>query len=692
MLRFVPVVLVLGVLTPSADAQDWRAPAAAAIVAPARGGHPLLAGTADELAALRTALRDGVAPVVARVAAARARLAQPVHFPPRGGQHNQWYQCAPCQLALVTVDPTRHRCPRCGTVYTGPPYDDVVFSRVHGDNLARARDAAWAFALTDEAAFARDAAAILLGYAARYRDYPLHGNAADPSRPMDSAGRLKEQTLSEAAWLVELIAPAVDLIWPALADAERAALGDGLIAPMLTTIGGCRRGRSNWQSWHNAAMFAGGVLLGDADWLRRSILDPQHGFLFQLGAAVSADGMWYENSWGYHLYALRALVAHAEAARRAGIDLWGEGTLARMCALPARYRMGDGRLPRFGDDVGTDPLAARPLAEAAWAATGDRALLALLPAAPSWESVLHGRGDAAAAAADQPASELFAAAGHAILRSDPPAAASAALTFGPFGGFHGHFDKLSFVWHAFGTERGVDPGRAASQAYRLPIHAGWYRATLAHNAVVVDGGSQRGTGGELLAFVQGDGFAAAAARCGDAWPGVDHRRCLVLAERRLIVLDVLRADRIVRCDWLYHDRADAVECATAAGPVPALDLAGSGFATWHGAGRSDGPVAARFVGRRASTELHAAGGSETLVVTGDGPGRSVLDRVPFLLLRRSGAEVWFAAVLEAVAPGHPPLVRGLRAERTGDGIAVELAGAAGERFHWDGGGRVVRGQ
>ena len=77
---------------------------------------------------------------------------------------------------------------------------------------------------------------------------------------------------------------------------------------------------------------------------------------------------------------------------------------------------------------------------------------------------------------------------------------STLLTFAPFGGFHGHFDKLSFVWYARGRERGVDPGRAASQAYRLPIHTQWYRATLAHNTVVVDGKSQEGAAGRLLAF------------------------------------------------------------------------------------------------------------------------------------------------------------------------------------------------
>jgi len=86
---------------------------------------------------------------------------------------------------------------------------------------------------------------------------------------------------------------------------------------------------------------------------------------------------------------------------------------------------------------------------------------------------------------------VFEDAGHAILRTRGPAQLTAALTFGPYGGFHGHYDKLSFVFFGFGRELAVDPGRARSQAYRLPIHRNWYKATIAHNAVLVDGKSQK---------------------------------------------------------------------------------------------------------------------------------------------------------------------------------------------------------
>ena len=42
--------------------------------------------------------------MAARVKEAERFVDEPVEFPPRGGQHNQWYQCDKCEIALKTVD------------------------------------------------------------------------------------------------------------------------------------------------------------------------------------------------------------------------------------------------------------------------------------------------------------------------------------------------------------------------------------------------------------------------------------------------------------------------------------------------------------------------------------------------------------------------------------------------------------
>jgi len=474
-----------------------------------------------------------------------------------------------------------------------------------------------------------------------------------------------------------------------LTAAQRKHIDDGLIRPMVENIAKCRRGKSNWQSFHNAAMYWGGALLGEPEWMRRAVFDKKNGFLFQLAHCVSSDGMWYENSWGYHLYTLRALVSLAEVARRTGVDLWGHPALRKMCTLPAQYTMADGHLPRFGDDVNSSPSRAAGLLEAAWAATRAPEIERLLPNKDSWESIVHGRKLGVRSRPPVLSSKVFEGAGHAILRTNGPGRLTAALTFGPFGGFHGHFDKLSFVWYGFGSELGVDPGRARSQAYRLPIHKRWYRGTIAHNAVVVDGKPQQGANGELLAFVDGKGFAAVAARCTTAYPGVSHARCLVLTDAYLVVLDVLDAGaKPRRFDWVYHHRATDVVCAEADGePANDIGMVGGEFIELSGSGSCDGAIRARFPAPSSTTWLTVAAGKGSQVHRGTGVGASVVDRVPLLIVRRSGKAARFAALLEPQSTASQPLRLHRVAIR--DGARLEITGRGRtDRITWDEGRRI----
>ena len=460
---FVEVVAIVSVVAGVCGAGEWAVPQ---IALPKNPKHPLIACTPRERERLRVAYK-GKGPdhdvVAAAVARAGGLVGRDVQFPPRGGQHNQWYQCDACQVALKGLSDTRHQCPRCKKVYSGEPYDDVIFSRKHTRNLRDALAAGWAYAVTGEDKYARFAAKVLLGYAARYKRYPYHSASRSLSGwARRSGGHLYEQTLTEAWALAEMIAPACDLIHdsPALSAADRETLRTGLLEPMLRNIDRNKSGKSNWQTWHNAAMLWGGALVGDAAWVRKAVADPRNGFAYQMKVSVSADGMWYENSWGYHFYTLRAMVRIVEGARRLGIDLWRHPMLKRMFTLAAQYAMPDGSLPRFGDDVRTRVSTASAYLEPAWGAYRDPAFLPHLPARAHWDSVLLGRSVARRPAAPPLRSTVFRGAGHAVLRAAGPAGLAAVMTFGPYGGFHGHYDKLSFVFFGHRRELGVDPGRA----------------------------------------------------------------------------------------------------------------------------------------------------------------------------------------------------------------------------------------
>ncbi|HRR79697.1 MAG TPA: heparinase II/III family protein [Planctomycetota bacterium] len=658
-------VAILGIMIVAASAEDWRVPP---IALPKTLKHPVIAATPEELSRLRAALKaagpahDAVAGVVRQ---ADAALANPIAFPPRGGQHNQWYQCDKCQLALKTLDDTHHECPRCKTVYSGEPYDDVVYEHQHYANIRNASNAAWAYALTGEKRYADFAAKVLLGYAERYLQYPYHSASRSPSPwTIISGGRLFEQTLNEAASLASDIAPACDLIWDALSDADRAAIRDGLLIPMLKNMDKHKAGKGNWQTWHNAGMIAGGAVLGDLAWVEKAIAQPHNGFVEQMKVSVSDEGMWYENSWGYHFYTLHAMTLIAEYARRLGIDLWSHPTLRKMYTLPVHYTMPDGSLPRWGDDVHASARGAGWLMEYAYAATKDPDLLPLLAQSPTWQSVMLARDPSTKAEPPLLTSKVFPSAGHAILRTKGEAGLAAALTFGPYGGYHGHLDKLSFVLFGHREELGVDPGRAASQAYRLPIHRNWYKPTLSHNAVLVDKQPQRPAEGKLELFTANDEYAAVAASCDTAYPGVTHKRLLVLTPTYLLILDQLASDKPRRFDWVYHNRATAIECDAAKEPGKAPDgFLGMEYVQNIRAGATDGSIRAQFPGKTVTTHLTMAAAPGAEVLVGDGPCASVLDRVPMIAVTQQGASAMFAAVIEPVLSGRKPGV-----------TTVELAG------------------
>lgn len=660
------------------------------------GPRPRVACTPGELARLREAWASkspAREPVAARVARADAALKTDIPFPPRGGQHNTWYQCRKCQLGLKRNDDTRHECPSCGTVYTGEPYDDVVFGDIHNRNLAAMTEAAWAYAITKEEKYADFAARVLKGYAERYGAYEYHDSSLKKGQAANwTGGRLFEQTLNEAVAMARQVAPAFDLVHDALSPEDRAKVADGLVRPMLRNIAKNPAGKSNWQTWHNAGMLWGGGVLGESSWVEKAVGDPRNGFAFQMKASVTSDGMWYENSWGYHFYTLGAMTELAEGARRLGIDLWGHPSLRKMYTLAPRYAMADGSLPRFGDDVNSSPGRGSGMMEAAWAATRDPALLPLLPTRPSWEGVLLGRDPAAAPPAPPLESEVFPGAGHAILRSRGEAGLTAAVTFGPYGGFHGHLDKLSFVFFGHGRELGVDPGRARSQAYRLPIHAQWYKSTLSHNAATVDGRPQKPASGRLLRFSANADWAAVLVRCDEAYADTRHDRLLVLGPEYLVVADRLKGSFEQRVDWFYHNRGTAARSNAAPDPGGAPPpCEGWDYVRDVRTGKADGPFAVEFDDGPVVTRLRMAGAPGTGVATGTGPGASVLERIPLVRVTRSGRDVSFAAAIEPLKKGGEGRVRSVSLPEPGTVVVETPSGPVTVTFAEDRPVRVTGG-
>jgi hypothetical protein len=547
-------------------------------------------------------------------------MSAPIDLPPRGSNWYHWYVCPKHGVRLTTgrsIGPWRweHICPTDKEVFLGDParpqadFDGCALSGIH-DGYARAvRDGGLLYQVTGDLRYARRARDILLAYAGKYLDYPLHTTTGESKI---GGGRVGPQTLDESVWLIPA-AQGADLIWDTLSDADRSAIADRLFRPAARdVILPHRLGIHNIQCWKNSAVGLTGFLLGDDALISAAIDDPDRGYRAQMAKGVQGDGVWFEGAWGYHYYTLSALWSLTEAARNSGLELYGE-PLRKMFQAPIQLAMPNLMLPAFNDS--TETAVRNSLYELAYARYQDPLYLAALTGADRRNDYALWFGvDRIPDAAGSPFQSLNAAdSGYAVLVRG---GAWLCLKYGPHGGGHGHPDKNNFVLFARNQVLFPDPG---TRLYGSPLHTEWDKATVAHNTLVVDGRNQAEATGKLLAF----GANYAMSDAGAIYPGVRFIRTVALPSENLVVfIDRVTADRKRTFDLANHY----------AGPWTGLPP-GSGTTVAYKhvedvTTRPDGTL------RAGPLAITLAANEPTEIITATGPGASTADRVPMSIFRR----------------------------------------------------------
>lgn len=630
-----------------------QAEIAAAAPLPPRA-RPLLFATAEEIERARQRAeryawaRKSLDTIISR---AEAALKLEVAIPAEGGQWDHYYVCRKCGVGLRTQSPTEHQCPRCGTVYSGWPYDQVVVGRQHHRLTRAISDLGLGYAFTGRVEYAQKAREILLGYGQRYASFPLHDVRG---RESVSGGRLYAQTLDEAVDIIR-VAWGYDLIYDSgvLSAEDRQVIENGYLREVARTIMRHDARESNWQSWHNAGVAAIGFALRD-ETLAAHAINGAHGLRFQLRASILPDGFWYEGAAAYHFYALDALQWTMEAALRSGINLYDNAAYKAMFDAPLLYVFPNLQFPAVNDSDVFALSAQRRLYEVAYARLGDPTYLKVLTGAErgGTEALLWGAEELPEAPDLELPSRNFAGLGALVLRSGTGQEQSYVhLDYGPHGGGHGHPDKLALILYARGRELAPDPGRLL---YAAPLHAEWYRQTIAHNTVTVDGVSQAAAEGRLLLFHDGPVAKIARAECDTAYRGVTMRRTVVLADGYLLDLFELASGTEHQYDWAWHNVGEVA--ALPAGMVPGVPV-GSANGYQHISEvqhlRTDAPWQVRLrVPEAGAVVLTALGEPGTELFVGAGvTGRNV-ERCPVVIARRRAANTLFVAAI-SWASGAP---------------------------------------
>ena len=634
---------------------------------------------------------------------------QSVELPSEGGQWLHWYVCPETGTPLTFRPPNHNVCPDTGKEYPGAPFDQVV-NQLRNDDLRRAAlTLALAYRFTGEQRYAKQAVQILTGFADRYQGWPLHDNYGKPTA---NGGKAYSQTLDESIWLID-IAWTYDLVRGSglLDQAAKTHIENDLLRASYATVSKAHKGpTNNIQSWINAAIAAVGFTLHD-DTLIHEAIDGPIGFRYQMHRYV-VQGFWIEGAFGYHFYALRALTATAQMAKRAGIDLWSqEPALLSLFKGPMGVVLPNGDLPPFNDSNQVDLYAQDYLYEEAYAASRDPRFLPVMTkyGRTNREALLFGVADVPNAQPLTLKSEVYADAGYATLRNGKNDFTVIAK-FGQHGGGHGHYDKLSFILYSQGRIMGVDPG---TQLYGLPLHQQWDSMTIAHNTVSVDQQRQAQSTGRLMAWHTGDDWTSVTLDAGAIYNDVSFQRSILLTPNYCVVADHIHSSTSHTVDWIYHDVGSLqiahpeitepvndlpaqngygllkeVKGTAASGGLQARFLDASGSKSEEES-TSNSPAATMRAGKvepktptaaqgPAAIELIMPADGEQEFMTGVAPGHDLKKPVPFVLARKHGDDVRFTAVLSpltdvAVRQSAKGSSRDLKVSGTGfsDDITVD---------------------
>jgi len=611
-----------------------------------------------------------------------ARLTHNLHVPRTGGAWTQLYRCPDTGVKLQMLTYTTHRSPATGKIYSGSPYDEVIVTYRHKALGNHAFEFALAYQLTGNESYADRAEEILMTYCHWYPTYPLHDRFGTEKK---DAGRAFSQTLEEAQWLVDL-ARARDLLrgTDRIDAYEDQQLHDNLFQPALEVVERNPIGIYNIQNWHNSAIFMVGVQTGNFLAAHEAAFG-ELGLEAQLNDGVQSDGIWLEGSLGYHFFTAKAILPMVLAANRVGVST-DYTRLKEMFTETFELMQPDFTLPHLNDGAMENfETGLRDEYEIMAALFPDDQRLddplTIFGRGNNLAAVLWGQAEIRDEDFVDVGSVHFPESNIAVLRSGTYEGRSmATLDYGQHGGYHGHYDKLGLTVWMKNTpvirESGADGlGTDTAEIY--------FRSTLAHSTVVVDGLNQEESKGTTTYF--DDGFGTTVSAQDDlAYPGVTQRRVVHMTEEGHLadLFEVRDNDGTTShtFDYVLHGVGSISNhnLTTTAGSV--------GFTGAYTylknvqTASTDGDIEITFTegGKQSTVRIAGAPGTEVFLVSS--PGFPYGSTHPAVIVRRQGTEAQFSTMITEGAT----IVPGFQSTLVGSGweqqLEVQRPGVTNSRY------------
>ena len=275
---------------------------------------------------------------------------------------------------------------------------------------------------------------------------------------------------------------------------------------------------------------------------------------------------------------------------------------------------------------------------------------------------------------------LFPSSGLVVLRQAQgdftmqPDSTAVTLSYGPYGGGHGHPDKLNIVLYAQGRQWIPDFG---SMPYESRLKSEWTAHTVSHNTVVVDGVSQKPTGardihwpvddarskviGQLVRFDPSQKLAAAS--CTNAYDNLILSRTVQLRGNCAVdCFEISPANHssLVTHDFDYVLHIDGALTDSTTLLSPRSGRLGGKCGYQHVELRQGGTIrdatALTFTSgaKRLRLWILPADNTPTELVIGEGLTNAPDAKMPMVVIRRSGERTRFVTVFEPM-DGSAPL-------------------------------------
>ena len=344
----------------------------------------------------------------------------------------------------------------------------VSWSRSY--NFDRILEAARLYRLTGDTRYADWSAQQLDFYADNYGSWPL--------KTWNGKGRMMGQSLDEATGAI-LLVEAVRLLGDRTSPNRSARWRDQLFFPIAANLAGFNQGANNIALWHASAATLIGWQFGDARGADEA-LNGLKGVRALMAAGVTSDFIWYEGSFTYHSYVLRAvtpLFIQASLLERTQ-SIQREMLVAlNMLLVPVRLRFPDGNLPSPGDGNAHIKALDLDLHASLYRVLPTRVGLIEASRRKSWDTLVVSAQALAGAAQPLPS----------VVTTNSKATRMAALQSGRWQAFvhygelvqhHAQEETTAYELYADGKPVSLDQGTVA---YGSDFHENCFRKGIAHN-------------------------------------------------------------------------------------------------------------------------------------------------------------------------------------------------------------------